>query len=73
MSYGSLLTTNNRRKFLLRVIQQNHIHFVEITEEIMDTYNMEKLMLLPSENRNETVKEYLQKISATIKVSLLFC
>ena len=72
MNYGSLLTTNKEGMFLLRVVQ-NHIHLVEITDDVMRTYDMEKLMLLPSQNKNETLRKYLHKISVTIKVSLLFC
>ena len=72
MNYGSLLTTNKGGMFLLRVVQ-NQIHVVEITDDVMKAYDMEKLMLLPSQNKNETLRKYLHKISATIKVSLLFC
>ena len=72
MNYGSLLTTNKGGMFLLRVVQ-NQIHVVEITNDVMKAYDMEKLMLLPSQNKIETLRKYLHKISATIKVSLLFC
>lgn len=72
MNYGSLLTTDIGDKFLLKVVQ-NHIHLVQITEDIMHAYNMEQLMILPLANQAETVRKYLQKISVTIKVSLLYC
>ncbi|XP_066931589.1 uncharacterized protein [Clytia hemisphaerica] len=73
MNYGNLLTTAKGTKFLLR-IQQNHIHLVEITADIVEAYEMKQLMELPTDsNKKESLKEYLRRIPSTVKVSLLFC